>query len=375
MSAENILVIAVDGLRAAALGAYGNTAYPTPAFDQFAADSLLFDWCFADAVELPAIYRSLWRVDESLPKALAERGYTTTLVTDESAILAYDGAADFHECVQLPASDAARADDISQTALARVFAAASEQVERTQTGPRCVWLHSRGMYGPWDAPRELQEDLLAREEGDPPPADVIDPPDLLLDSSSDPDAAFRWGCAYAAQVMTLDACVEGVCQTIDAADGDRWLVVLLGVRGFPLGEHGRVGGVDGRLYAEQLHVPMLWRFADGSGKLARCGELLSLADLPAAVVARVRGEFCVPEHDALFAAGPAGERSIRTADWSLRYDPTTADERFSDNFHCQLFVRPDDRWEANDVAGLCPEVVEDLLARLRGIPVRRGGLG
>ena len=44
MHGDNILVIAVDGLRAAALGAYGNTTFPTPALDQFAADSIVFDW-------------------------------------------------------------------------------------------------------------------------------------------------------------------------------------------------------------------------------------------------------------------------------------------------------------------------------------------
>jgi hypothetical protein len=33
-------------------------------------------------------------------------------------------------------------------------------------------------------------------------------------------------------------------------------------------------------------------------------------------------------------------------------------------------VRPDDRWEANDVAGLCPEVVEDLVAVAEDISAR-----
>jgi hypothetical protein len=27
---------------------------------------------------------------------------------------------------------------------------------------------------------------------------------------------------------------------------------------------------------------------------------------------------------------------------------------------CELYVRPDDRWEANDVATLCPEVVQEM---------------
>ncbi|MEX2093847.1 MAG: sulfatase-like hydrolase/transferase [Pirellulales bacterium] len=367
MRAENILVIAVDGLRAAALGAYGNTAFSTPALDQLAVESLLFDWCYADAVELPAIYRSLWQTDEPLAKSLAERGYTSTLVTDEPAVLALEGAEHFHDCVQLPMIEAVRAEDVSHTALARSFAAVSEQIETSQASPRLVWVHSRGMYGPWDAPLDLQEELLAREEGDPPPADAIHPPDLLLDES-DPDAAFRWSCAYAAQIMALDACIGGLCRTLAEAARDNWLVVLSGVRGFPLGEHGRVGGVDGRLYAEQLHVPMLWRFPDSSGRLARSGKLALLADLSPSLLARVRGEFRIPERDALFAAGPTGERSIRNADWSLRCEPTGAGELPGDDSCCQLFVRPDDRWEANDVASLCPEVVEGLLARLSEIP-------
>jgi arylsulfatase A-like enzyme len=364
MPAENILVIAVDGLRAAALGAYGNTSYSTPALDQLAAESLLFDWCYADAVDLPAIYRSLWQAEEPLAKSLAEVGYATTLVTDEPAILALDSAADFHDCVQLPPFEAVRAQDVSQTALAQLFAAASEQIEASYNCPRLIWIHARGMYGPWDAPLELQEDLLAREEGDPPPADAIDPPDLRLDAASDPDTAFRWSCAYAAQVMALDACIEGLCRTLDNAARGDWLVVLAGVRGFPLGEHGRVGGVDGRLYVEQLHVPMLWRMPDGNGRLARSGKLASPADLSPSLLAYVRGEFRPPERDAAFAAGPAAERSIRTADWSLRCEPTSIEDLSGGDFRGELFVRPDDRWEANDVAALCRDVAERLLARL-----------
>jgi arylsulfatase A-like enzyme len=366
MPERNILVIAVDGLRAAALGAYGNTSFATPALDQLATESLLFDWCFADAVELPAIYRSLWHSATPLLRKLAERGYSTTLVTDESAILAAVQAADFHECVELSVTEAERAGDVSETALARLFAAASDQVEQeTAGGPRLVWVHSRGMYGPWDAPLELQEELLAREEGDPPPADVLSPPDLWLDDRSDPDAAFRWSCAYAAQVMTLDACVAGLCRTVEERSSGQWLVIFLGVRGFPLGEHGRVGGVDGRLFAEQLHVPLVWRFPDGKGRLARKANLVSVCDVPAALLSSLEGEMPVVERDTVLATGPAGERSLRTADWSLHWEPAATDELNPDESPCRLFVRPDDRWEANNVAALCPDIVESLLARFR----------
>jgi hypothetical protein len=61
--------------------------------------------------------------------------------------------------------------------------------------------------------------------------------------------------------------------------------------------------------------------------------------------------------DGLVTASAAGHRAIRTAEWCLRQD-AAADE------HVELYVRPDDRWEINDVAKLCPEVIETLIPAL-----------
>jgi arylsulfatase A-like enzyme len=308
----------------------------------------------------------LWGSDSSFVFSLNAQGYSTVLVTDDPAVASFGAAAGFDETIQVADSTVERAVDASETAFARIFAATSELLESNKQ-PRFVWVHSRGMHGPWDAPLELQEPLLELEEGDPPPAESVAPPDLVLDDRSDPDTAFRWNCAYAAQVMTLDACFGELIESLDEAAPGKWQVVLCGVRGFPLGEHQCVGGADERLHVEQLHVPLVWRHPDGSNRLSRNGMLASLADLPARLLADSGASIQWPEREALIAASPNGARVIRTADWTLRTEPQDSSEDPSGRLgptRCELYVRPDDRWEANDVANLCADVVDDLLAKL-----------
>jgi hypothetical protein len=419
MPLSNILVVVVDGLRASALGAYGNTTYPTPALDGFAADSLLLDACFAPAAELPEIYRALWESRHparpfggalgassaerapTLPRLLAECGYETTLVTDEPQLTTFAGATDFHECVQVPSNaDASappnRASDIANTNLARIFAAATDVTERPSIEfaqsagqavkpPQLVWVHAQGMHGAWDAPLDLQRSLLDQE--DSPPIEAASPRHLTIEPGGDPDIAFRFGIAYAAQAMVLDSCWQSLVELlVPASRSEPWLVMLLGARGYSLGEHQQIGGVDSRLPVEQLHVPWLIQFPDGRGRLARSGALVSHLDLLPTLLdwtgdsrpssLRLDGSSVVPLaaatspawRDSLLSADELGAYSIRTASWCLRGSaPDDAVIRESeaassnrDTPQAELFVRPDDRWEANDVAKLCSDVVEDL---------------
>lgn len=402
MPVTNILVVVIDGLRASALGAYGNTSFPTPGLDQFAAESFLLDWCYAPSADLTAIYRALWQSLHparllastgseagahsplSLPTFFASRGYHTAFATDDPQLLSFAGAADFHECVEVADSprgvaQVARAPDVSQTQLARLFAAAGEVVTAP---PQLVWVHSRGMYGPWDAPLELQQLLL--DEDDPPPVEEVAPPDLWMGPDDDPDSAFRYACAYAAQAMVLDSCLASLLDALDKSGGDdSWLVMLIGGRGFPLGEHRSVGGVDSRLYAEQLHVPWLIRFPERRGRLARSGQLVSHLDVVPTLVGCLDGDTgpALPSidgmsilplatasrrtwRDALLSVSSESTRAIRTASWCLREDAATNDDDGTSHDltspPAELYVRPDDRWEANDIAKLCRDVVEEL---------------
>jgi len=396
MPKSNILVVAVDGLRASALGAYGNTSVSTPALDQFAAESFVLDWCYAPSNNLTANYRALWQslhpardassADSapSLPRILGAQRYETTLITDEPALSSIADASNFTHREQLPDAfledtTLARAGEVSQTSLARLFASACEIVEAdTSDQPRLLWLHSRGMYGPWDAPLALQQSLI--DEDDPPAIESVTPPNLVITDSDNPDAIFRYSAAYAAQTMVLDACWMGLMESVAKAHANvPWLVMLLGTRGFPLGEHQRIGGVDARLYGEQLHVPWILKLPDGSGTLARSGQLVTHMDLLPTIAQVIDSSNEDSEsrpdgmsilnlvhaarpawREQLIFIGEGGERSIRTPEWSLRQ---VAAEDGNDT-RSELFVRPDDRWEANDVMKLCPDVVDSLTGAL-----------
>jgi Sulfatase len=393
MPADNILVIVIDGLRASALGAYGNTTFPTPALDQFAVESFLPDFVFADSTDLSAIYRALWQsrhplrpamLDASAPslaKLLSGSGYVTTLITDDPDVGSHSLAADFDECVQLDGEATVRVNDASQTCVAQLLAAVCETILSPHENPRLVWAHSRGMFGPWDAPLALQESLLDHEEGDPAPCELIEPPSLTLADMPNSEAAFAISCAYAAQVMLLDDCIEVVHRTLlEIQPEKQWLTLLTGSRGFAHGEHGHVGGGERDLYAESLQVPMLWRFPAGTNALARSQRLVSHLDVlptlldwigggPEAPAVHADGLSLLPLacqsaaawRDELVASNESGRLAMRTPEWCLqRAQPLPDGEEPT----FALFVRPDDRCEANDIASLCPDVVEHLSATL-----------
>jgi len=367
MPTPNILLVTIDGLRASALGAYGNTTFSTPALDRFATRSLLLDFCFASSADRDAILNAMWSDGTtSLVATLRTAGYRTTLITDDEETTAGRFANEFDDCVRVaaesPAARIRKSKDASQTHLAAFFAAAAESITAAAANaqqPQLIWIHSRGMYGAWDAPLEFQYSLL--DEDDPEPLTDCAPPNLRLVPSEDPDIVFRYACAYNAQVMLLDECWEALTATLETNPRfNNWLISLLGLRGFPLGEHQQIGGVDDRLYVEQLHVPWLIRFPDELGRMSRAGKLTTHADLAATLIDRdtlgnIRSLVTSARlewRDSLIASSATGPRAIRTSDWCLRQDfPAVTAE---------LFVRPDDRWEANDVAKLCPDEVESL---------------
>ena len=59
MEAIPTIVIAIDGLRASALGVYGQTAYETTAFDALTAESRTYEWVYARTPDPRDFYAAL----------------------------------------------------------------------------------------------------------------------------------------------------------------------------------------------------------------------------------------------------------------------------------------------------------------------------
>ncbi|QDV73425.1 alkaline phosphatase family protein [Botrimarina mediterranea] len=337
MEAIPTIVVAIDGLRASALGAYGQTAYETPAFDALAAEACTYEWVYARTPDPADFYAALARQVTAEGSVLVTNDASTTAPISQR----------FGKVVEIdPINFGEVAARIEDTQTAASWAAMIEPIfDAKEAGARLIWLHARGLYGPWEAPAELMAPLI--DDDDPQVVPSVTRPDL---HSDDDDERFSASCRYAAEVMTLDPSVGGCLELIEGLyEGEDYRLIVFGLRGFPLGEHGRIGGVDTRLYSEQQHVPLLVREPDLNSRFARSAKATTLDAAVGALLARAK-----PASGVVILDSP-GSRAVLAGEWMLRAPADNAEA-------AELYVKPDDRWEQNDVASLQEEVVAELLA-------------
>jgi arylsulfatase A-like enzyme len=199
-----------------------------------------------------------------------------------------------------------------------------------------------------------------------------------------PEELTYWRDRYADQVEALDCGLELFVESLAAMQQlDDTLLILAGCRGFPLGEHGRLGLVDQSLFEELVHIPLMIRAPGGFGRAQRTSQLVADIDLAATVAEACglddgRGAFgdgrsLIPLlrgdaaglRDALFFQSSDGDRAVRTADWYLRLPRSSAaNPPSTSDAQPELYSKPDDRWDANEISGLCADVAAELVERL-----------
>jgi len=369
----NTLCFVIDRLHVGYLGAYGNTWTHTPTFDRLAAEGFTFDGAFLESPELTHLYEAYWLgrhamgppvadPSRNLPSLLSQRSVSTRLLTDDPTVARHRLASSFGQIVELhlPEPDSP-APTVEDTLFGQCFAQALEMLDSVRE-PSLLWCHFGALGRAWDAPRELR--TMHWEAGDPEPPETVTVPSRMLPRDYDPDELLGCLQVYAAQVAVLDTCLGVVLDWLQSSPvGRDTVLAVVSARGFPLGEHLAVGPCCDALYPELVHVPMFLRFPDGLGasdrsprlvqpsdfapSLAECfGVSLEVPGVPTSLLPILRGENA-GGHELAGVLGFESERTMVTPAWYLRQTSRP-----------ELFLRPDDRWAANDVADRCHEVVE-----------------
>jgi arylsulfatase A-like enzyme len=377
---RSAIVLVIDRLGAGFLGPYGNTWLDTPQFNRLASRSLVCETVLADSPDLALAYRAWWTGRHALepaadsrlalPQLAKEAGLHTILLTDERAVAEQRDAVPFAARTgQWMESSGSAASELQETETGKFFLAAIDQINALRE-PALVWLHCRGMSGPWDAPSEFRQQFA--DEDDPALPDFVQPPEQILPDNPDPDELLGFVHAYAGQVALVDACLGSLLDALDESPlADQSLLAVTSPRGYPLGEHRWIGG-DEALYGELLHAPLLVRLPDGAGALARSQRLVQPGDLFAtltdwlqlssssppgwaqSLLPIARGESAAARE--LAVSTTPRERSVRSPAWFLR--ESVAD----DVTRRELFAKPDDRWEVNEVSSRCGDIAEQLAA-------------
>ena len=407
-SLRKAILVTIDGWGTNFVGAYGNSLCGTPNLDHFAANSIVFDRAYTSSSLLDAVLQSISNGQHpqerplagpiELAEVLQTIGKQSIFMTDDPAVAELEWVQSFNEsfCFD-PTQDEAdsrdeEAADWTETRLAIFIEAALGELarfsEQSDGLPDWTWLHLSGLAKTWDAPYEdrLQ---LCDEEDDPEPPRGIDPAEFEVTRASDPDTIFGAACGAAAQAKIIDQLWVWLDAFLDElVDREECLVILTGVRGYPLGEHRSVGFLDNELYSELIHIPLIVQ----PGKMligTRDNHLVQ----PMSIWVSIIDWLGIGESQLQLAKAESEKRPLSTnlfashmdtaispptlppicyvailetsslqvprwsAVWEQINDPTGMDSSEA----IRLYLSPDDRWQQNDATSRAAEISEAML--------------
>jgi arylsulfatase A-like enzyme len=296
---KSVIVVAVDGVRADALGCYGAAA-ATPNFDALAAESVRFEWAFAQAADpavsfaglLTGLYPTTAGVRapgdrlrdeaETLAEAVSGSGMATAaFVEGSSGGNDYGLAQGFDQFYLGPGP--------GEQAAAWLDDHADDNYLLVLRGWSAGWQMSAAAQG-IEAPEgffERLQEVLVSDGGDEPRA--MEPADLEFARA-----------LYADRVRAVDGALGEFIDWLEEGGlADRVTLVVLGTSGLDLGQHGATGRVS--LHATVTRVPLLVRFP-GGGESRSVDRIVEVVDVMPTVLdlaglatpATVQGQSLIP---------------------------------------------------------------------------------
>jgi hypothetical protein len=367
------VILDIDGLQPAYLGPYGCEWSPTPALDRWAAAGVVFDYHFADC---PVAENRSWRTSRH---PLAPRTATADLLADLRASgirTARIGPQGSENGWDIEVSAERTEDTLALNSVRRAARELFEQLGSAENALLRVEIDA--LLAPWSPSEDAIADCFADEE--------IEPWTDALPERIDPDddtTFSRLQHTYAAAVATLDSALGRL--VVDCGKrgwGNEAVWLLTARRGFPLGERGPVGFAAAELHEELVHLPLMVRWPGEQ----YAGYRISAMTQPMDLAPTLRELFGLPaaSDDDPWAGRslvplirdddePVRERAVtglrrdgrtlmgfRTPERYLTLDDRPDGER-------HLFVKPDDRWEVNDVRPRNLDFAEELEAEFRGL--------
>ena len=311
--------------------------------------------------------------------------------------------------------------EVDATGLGQTFAALIDRIgspEIDGVEPEdwsVLWVHSDLLTRCWDAPHWLFpiDDDDQDTEPDDPAGDYLSesgaadraaaernaadapppllpgllPPAIRLGPTDHPDWTTSWMQTYGCQVRLLDYWL-GLLADLIAQDPRDIGLAVLGTSGFSLGQDGWVGHRVGPIRSPQIQVPAILHWAGVAGhadwaplRWPALEPLERLASWLVPVPPSVSVTSAYPSPEAWARAATPGEASVQTISSRASHVITTSEwflVRQGDS-PAQLFLKPDDRDDINDIADRCPDIVAELSRSAEGTsfadPANGNGFG
>src|SRR5262245_45646673 len=391
------IVLCSHGWNVSWLGPYGNEWVQTAALDRLAAEGIVFDNHLADRPDPALAWRSMWSGRYCLPgfdeaaesiaiASLPDQGVRTVWLRDLARPVdpALEEAWD--------TTIAPKWETLEGRPVALIESVEAALQELASDDQWLLWIETDRLLPPWSINDEvfaayaqscgpLLEDKDApepdEEGGSTVPHEL--PPDGVVTGLSYPDW-LRLRSSFAAVTSQFDTELEEIIDRFrkSGRESDA-LWIITSTTGYPLGEHGLIGFGRPWLYEERTHLPLIMRLPDTNGAGRRVPELTQPIDiLPTLLdwfgltaIAHRHGHSLLPlmrgegrPIRGYAVSGLDSELALQTSEWMLRAPPPpTGGEEPQPS---QLFRKPDDRGEVNDLRARHLEWAEHLEERLRG---------
>ncbi len=378
-----VVVLEVPGLHLGHLSCCGAEWTATPTLDRLAAEGVVFDQHVADCPG--AAIRSGWTGRYAFPPFAEQKEDLREGKHDLFALLEGHGVA----ARVLTVADAPGPPESNLSA--RWFSLLQESLAVLDTlegrDQALLWVELPSLAPPWELPDEAWQrrfpDAEDEEDGRTPWPD----PPAVTPADLDDEQVRRLQDTYGAVVEALDAVLgDWVAGLEEGGVLDHVAVWVTASTGLALGEHGIVGTSAPWPHEEVVHLPLLVRLpgaAEAGRRVAALTQpvdlfptLLESFGLPVPAEAHgcslwplLRGEADQVRSYSCTALGQAGGAAylLRTPEWAFLLPGSDRAP--------QLFVKPDDRWEVNDLAQLHQPWVEHLEATLRAFVAAAGRPG